>query len=186
MKKILVFASGNGSNAQKIFEHFQKNNNIKVAGLFCNNPTAGVIEKASKCNISVILFTKEALQSGDVLRYLNEIQPELIILSGFLLKIPEHIVKSFPNKIVNIHPSLLPKYGGKGMYGMKVHQAVLDNNESETGITIHFVNEHYDEGAILFQAKTNIVDCLTTEAIAAKVQSLEHEYFPQTIENLLS
>lgn len=186
MKKILVFASGNGSNAQKIFEYFQKKDNIMVVGLFCNNPNAGVIEKASLCNIPVTLFTKEELNSGFVLRILKELHPELIILSGFLLKIPEHLVNSFPNKIVNIHPSLLPKYGGKGMYGTKVHKAVLDNNETETGITIHFVNEHYDEGAVLFQAKTSIKDCKTPEAIAAKVQSLEHEYFPQTIENLLS
>jgi phosphoribosylglycinamide formyltransferase 1 len=186
MKKILVFASGNGSNAQKIFKYFQKKDNIEVAGLFCNNPIAGVIEKASLYNIPVTLITKEELNSGVVLKALNELHPELIILSGFLLKIPEHLVNSFPSKIVNIHPSLLPKHGGKGMYGMKVHQSVLDNNETETGITIHFVNEHYDKGAILFQAKTSIIDCMTPEAIAAKVQSLEHEYFPQIIEKLLS
>jgi len=185
MKKILVFASGNGSNAEKIFQHFQNKSKVEVAALFCNNATAAVILKAEKFKIPVYIFSKEELLQREFLQKIFDLNPDLIILSGFLLKIPEQLVQSFPNKIVNIHPSLLPKYGGKGMYGMKVHKAVYENNESETGITIHYVNEHYDEGAIIFQTKTDITDCFSPEDIAEKVLDLEHEFFSVTIEKLL-
>lgn len=186
MKKILVFASGNGTNAEKIFQHFEQHPHIKVIGLCCNKMGAGVIEKAEKYSIPVWLISSSELNSSDLLIQLQDLDPDLLVLSGFLLKIPESLVQAFPNQIVNIHPALLPNYGGKGMYGMHVHQAVFDRNEQETGITIHYVNEHYDEGAIIFQAKTDISTCTSPEEIAAKVHELEHSHFSKVIEQILS
>ena len=186
MKKIVLFASGSGTNAEKIILHFDKSKNVNIVAACTNNPNAKVIEKAKKYDVPVIVFSKEDLMSRLVLEKLNELQPDLIVLAGFLLKLPEHLVRAFPNNIVNIHPALLPNYGGKGMYGMHVHQAVLDNRDKTTGITIHYVNEHYDEGAIIFQKEVNIEDCDSPEEIAKKVQHLEHEYFPQVIEKLLN
>ena len=128
---------------------------------------------------------KEELSENFILDKISELKPDLIVLAGFLWKFPEHIIAEYPNKIINIHPALLPKYGGKGMYGMKVHQTILDNKEKETGITIHYINEHYDEGEFIFQQKVNIEDCKTPEGIAAKVHDLEHKHFPKIIEKLL-
>ena len=185
MKKILLFASGAGSNVENIIQYFKNNDNISIVGIFTNNLHAKVLEKAKHHNIPSLVFNKTELNEGFVLEKINEHQPDLIVLAGFLLKFPEHIVAAYPNKIINIHPALLPKYGGKGMYGMNVHGAILENKEKETGITIHYVNEHYDEGEFIFQQKINIEDCKTPEAIAAKVQALEHEHFPKVIEKLL-
>jgi len=185
-EKIVLFASGSGSNAEKIVLHFKENDRAKVVEIFTNNPNAKVLDRAKKLDVPAQIFSRQDLNEGKVLEKLNEIQPDLIVLAGFLWKFPEAIIKEYPNKVINIHPALLPNYGGKGMYGMHVHQAVLDNQETETGITIHYVNEHYDEGEFIFQKAVNIEDCASAEAIAAKVHQLEHHYFPQVIETLLT
>jgi phosphoribosylglycinamide formyltransferase-1 len=156
-----------------------------VVKIFSNIPDAKVLEKAKNLKIPTEVFNRQELNDGKVLEKLNQINPDLIVLAGFLWKFPEHIIKEYPNKIINIHPALLPNYGGKGMYGMNVHQAVLENKEKETGITIHFVNEHYDEGEFIFQKSVNIEDCKSAEEIADKIHVLEHQYFPEVIERLL-
>lgn len=184
-KKIALFASGSGTNVENIALYFQTNTNIAVVAVFCNNPNAGVLQRAEKLQIPTIIFDKTAFLEGEVIQKLQDLAVDWIILAGFLWKVPSEIISFYANKIINIHPALLPKYGGKGMYGMNVHTAVLQQKEAETGITIHYVNEHYDEGAIIFQATTNITDCTTPEAIAEKVHALEHEYFPVVIENVI-
>jgi phosphoribosylglycinamide formyltransferase 1 len=186
MYKIVIFASGTGSNAENIILHFDKRSQFCRFNIFTNNPNAKVIEKAKNIKVPCQIFDKTALKNGSVLVEINKIKPDLIVLAGFLLKFPETIVESYPNKIINIHPALLPKYGGKGMYGMNVHQAVLDNNEKETGITIHYVNEDYDEGGIIFQKSVAIEHCKTAEEIAEKVHILEHMHFPLIVEKLLT
>jgi phosphoribosylglycinamide formyltransferase-1 len=186
MKKIVLFASGSGSNAEKIVLHFKENELVNVVEIFTNNPNAKVLDRAKNLEVPAQIFNRQELNEGKVLEKLNEIQPDLIVLAGFLWKFPETIIKEYPNKIINIHPALLPKYGGKGMYGMHVHQAVLENKEKETGITIHYVNEHYDEGGIIFQQSVNIEDCKSADEIAHKIHILEHQYFPQIIEQLLT
>jgi phosphoribosylglycinamide formyltransferase-1 len=186
MKKIVLFASGAGSNAEKIALHFNETNFANVVKIFSNNPDAKVLEKAKNLNISIEVFNRQELNSGNVLEKLNQINPDLIVLAGFLWKFPEHIIKEYPNKIINIHPALLPSYGGKGMYGMNVHQAVLENKEKETGITIHYVNENYDEGEFIFQKSVNIEGCKTAQEIADKIHVLEHHYFSEVIEELLT
>lgn len=186
MKKIVLFASGNGSNVENIIQYFKNNDTISIVGIFTNNLHAKVLDRARKHNIFSVIFNKSELNEGLVLEKINSLQPDLIVLAGFLLKFPEHIIKEYPNKIINIHPALLPNYGGKGMYGINVHNAVLENNEKETGITIHFVNEHYDEGEFISQHKVNIQNCKTAEEIATKVQELEHEFFPKAIEKLFT
>ncbi len=186
MKKILFFASGTGSNVENSIQYFKNHHDIVVVGVFTNNPQAKVLEKAQKHHVTTLVFDRTALTECFVLDKINELQPDLIVLAGFLWKMPENIVAAYTNKIINIHPALLPKYGGKGMYGMKVHQTVLDNKETETGITIHYVNEHYDEGEFILQQQVNIEDCKTPEEIAAKVQELEHEFFPRAIEKLIT
>lgn len=185
MKKIVLFASGNGSNVENIIQYFKTAESIAISSVFSNNAQAKVLEKAKNHHVESYVFTKSELESGLVLQKLQSIQPDLIVLAGFLLKFPEHIIAEFPHKIINVHPALLPKYGGKGMYGMNVHKAVLDNKEKETGITIHYVNEHYDEGEFIFQTSVNIEECKTPEEIAAKIHELEHQYFPMVIEKLL-
>ena len=186
MKKILLFASGTGSNVENIIHHFKNHHDIIVVGVLTNNPNAKVLDKAKSHNVPTLIFNREQLTDGFVLDKIAEIKPDLVVLSGFLWKMPEEIVKAYPNKIINIHPALLPKYGGKGMYGIKVHQTVLANKEKETGITIHYVNEHYDEGEFIFQQKVAIEDCKTPEEVANKIQELEHKHFPKIIEKLLT
>ncbi len=186
MKKILLFASGTGSNVENIIQYFKNHHDIIVVGVFTNNVHAKVLDKAKNYNVPTLIFNKEELSEGFVLNKISELQPDLIVLAGFLWKFPEHIIAEYPNKIINIHPALLPKYGGKGMYGMKVHETVLENNEKETGITIHYVNEHYDEGEFILQQKVNIEDCASAEEIAQKIQELEHNYFPQVLEQLIT
>lgn len=185
MKKIVLFASGNGSNAENIILHFKNIEQIKVIAVFSNNPEAKVLDRAKSQLVATFIFNKLELLEGQVLEKLQQLQPDLIVLAGFLLKFPEAIINAFPNKVINVHPALLPKYGGKGMYGMHVHQAVLANKEKETGITIHYVNEHYDDGELIFQKAVSIESCTTAEEIAAKIHELEMDYFPQVIENLL-
>ncbi len=185
MKKILLFASGAGSNVENIIHYFKNYHHISIVGVFSNNPNAKVLDKAASHNVPTIIFNREELSGGFVLKKVNELQPDLIVLAGFLWKFPEHIIAQYRNKIINIHPALLPKYGGKGMYGMKVHQTVLENNEKETGITIHYVNEHYDEGEFIFQQKITIEDCASADEIVAKVHILEHKHFPEVIKRLL-
>lgn len=186
MKRIVIFASGSGTNAEQIILHFKNNNQGNVVGVLSNNLHAKVLERAKKHGVAVFSFDKKGLSDGTVLKMVDDLQPDLIVLAGFLLKFPSDIISKYPESIINIHPALLPKYGGKGMYGMNVHRAVLDNKEKVTGITIHFVNEHYDEGGIIFQQTVNIEDCITPEEIADKVHQLEHQYFSLTIEKLIT
>jgi phosphoribosylglycinamide formyltransferase 1 len=185
MKKIVIFASGSGSNAEQIILHFKNSNQGNVVGIFTNNLHAKVLDRAKNHNIPFEVFSREELNDGSVLQKVDEINPDLIVLAGFLLKFPSDIIANYPDKIINIHPALLPKFGGKGMYGTHVHQAVLDQKEKETGITIHYVNEHYDEGGIIFQKSVAVDGCKTAEEIASKVHQLEHEYFPRIIEQLI-
>jgi phosphoribosylglycinamide formyltransferase-1 len=185
MKKVVIFASGSGSNAENIILYFKNKIQINVAAVFTNNLHAKVLDKANQLEVSTEVFNKTELSDGTVLNKINEIKPDLIVLAGFLLKFPESIIEQYPNKIINIHPALLPKYGGKGMYGMNVHQAVLKNKEAETGITIHYVNKDYDEGEFIFQKNVSIINCKTPEEVAQKIHELEMEYFPKEIEKLL-
>ncbi len=185
MKKIIIFASGSGTNAENIIQYFKGSNIGSVTNILTNNPKAYVIERAKKFNIPVEIFNKEELESGKVLQILNSFQPNLIVLAGFLLKFPKHIVDEFPHCIINVHPALLPKYGGKGMYGMNVHNAIVENKEKETGITIHYVNENYDEGNIIFQKKVSVLITDTPKVVAEKIHELEQKFFPSVIEGLL-
>lgn len=185
MKRIIIFASGNGSNAENIALKIKSESSFSVSSIWTNNPHAKVIDRAKKLDIRTNIFTKSELYEGIVQDFIEKESPDLIVLAGFLLKIPEALTKAFPNKIVNIHPALLPKYGGKGMYGHHVHEAVLANNEKETGITIHYVNENYDEGQIIFQKAVDISNCETANDIADKIHELEYKFFPEVILELL-
>ena len=185
MKRIAIFASGSGSNAEKIADYFRGNPEISIELILCNNPEAGVIERAKRLNIPLQLFDREQFRSGWVLNLLQEKQIDWVILAGFLWLIPKAIVAAFPNRIVNLHPALLPKFGGKGMYGHFVHEAVVTAGEKESGITIHFVNEHYDEGNIIFQAAFPVEPTDSPEDVARKGQVLEHKHFPRVIGELI-
>ncbi len=186
-KHIAIFASGRGSNAQAIIDHFKGNTAIKVALIVTNNKTAGVIQIAKDNRIPFDIISPAELKEEETTLDLLELyQIDLIVLAGFLLLIPAYLVKAYPNKIINIHPALLPKYGGKGMYGSKVHETVLSNKETETGITIHYVNEKYDEGEYIAQFRCHVEPSDSTETITAKVHKLEHEHYPKEIEKLLS
>ncbi len=185
-KRIVIFASGGGTNTQNIIEHFQQGEFAEVVLVLTNKKDAKVLERAKALQIKGISFTKDELYSEKgILPLLMDLQPDLIVLAGFLLKFPEIILQQFKMKVINIHPALLPKYGGKGMYGRHVHNAVVENQENETGITIHYVNEHYDEGAIIFQASTSVIESDTPDDVAEKVHRLEFEHFPKVIEELL-
>jgi phosphoribosylglycinamide formyltransferase 1 len=185
MRNIIVFASGSGTNTENLIKHFSNSPLAKVAAVFCNKADAGVIPKAETLGIPVFVFAKEALHDGTVFNEVNKYHPDLIVLAGFLLKFPDDIIKNYPNKIINIHPALLPKYGGKGMYGMHVHHAVYNNKEMETGISVHYVNEHYDEGGLIFQQKVDVSDCASADDIANKIHALEQEFLPKVIEGIL-
>jgi phosphoribosylglycinamide formyltransferase-1 len=186
MKKIAIFASGEGTNAQSVIDYF-KNSKVTIALIVCNNPKANVLNRASKNNIPSILIDREIFYNSDyILKKLQDSNIDLIVLAGFLWKIPDNILHSFPNKIINIHPALLPKFGGKGMYGMNVHKAVIEVGEKESGITIHYVNEHYDEGKIILQKKCDVSKNDNAETLAQKVLKLEHEWFPKVIEKVLN
>lgn len=187
MKRIAIFASGSGSNAEKIMEHFKDSNHIEVALVVTNNPKAFVLERAAKFSVPNLILEKGWQKNAEQLcDNLRDKKIDLIVLAGFMQLIPKTLVENFPDKIVNIHPALLPKYGGKGMYGMNVHKAVKDAGEKESGITIHFVNEKYDEGQIVFQAKCALSKEDSPEDIQTKVQVLEHQHFAPVVEGLLS
>ena len=185
MKNIAIFASGSGSNAEKIVEHFRDSTAVCVKLILCNNPEAAVIERATRLNIPLQLFDRQQFKSDFILTILQENEIDWIILAGFLWLIPKNLIVAFPNKIINIHPALLPKFGGKGMYGHFVHEAVVAAGEMESGITIHYVNEHYDEGQYIFQASFPILPTDTPEDVAKKGQVLEYEYFAKVIEGKL-
>ena len=186
MKKVAIFASGAGSNAQKIIDHFRENKKAVIALIACNKPGAGVLDIARKEQIPVLLIEKERLYQGDAyISFLQEKQIDLIVLAGFLWKVPAALIQAFPGRIINIHPALLPEYGGKGMYGHFVHAAVVAAKEKKSGITIHFVDEHYDHGDIIFQATCPVSENDTPELLAAKVHELEHKHFPAVVEEVV-
>lgn len=180
--RLAIFASGSGTNAERFFEHFKDHQQIEVALLLSNNPKAFALERAKKAAVPAKVFDKRQLKEGEVLNWLREDGITHIVLAGFLWLIPNNLIDAYPEQIINIHPALLPKYGGKGMYGSKVHEAVKEAGEMETGITIHLVNQHYDEGAILFQAKTQLDNKETPDEIASKVHKLEYEHYPVVTE----
>jgi phosphoribosylglycinamide formyltransferase-1 len=197
---IAIFASGAGSNARKIIEYFEnkaagtssslnslgsKAASIKISLIVCNVPGAGVLDIAEEKGIPSLMINKSDFAANGYVESLKNAGIDFIVLAGFLWKVPEVLVKAYPKAIINIHPALLPKYGGKGMYGARVHEAVIDAGEKESGITIHWVNEHYDEGAIIFQAKCSINSSDTAETLANKIHALEHAHFAPTIEKLL-
>lgn len=185
-KRIAIFASGSGSNAQKIMEYFKRSADAEVVLILTNNPQAYVLQRADNFEVPSHIFTKhEFYETDEVIRMLKTLQVDLIVLAGFLWLVPASLLKAFPNKIINLHPALLPKYGGKGMYGDKVHQAILNAGEEESGITIHFVNEEFDEGEIIHQSRFKIDPADNLEMIKFKGQQLEHQHFPRVIENLL-
>jgi phosphoribosylglycinamide formyltransferase-1 len=185
-KKVIIFASGSGSNALKIFEYFNNNQNVIIDSIYCNNPRANVINIFQKLNIKTVLFNKKEFYESTFLEAIKNTNPDLIVLAGFLLKIPEKIVSAFENRIINIHPSLLPKYGGKGMYGLNIHKEVILNKEKLSGFTIHYVNQEYDKGAVIFQKKIQINEKETPESLSSKVLKLEHENYPLIIEKILN
>jgi len=180
--RIAVFASGSGTNAERLFHHFGQHEQIEIVLVLSNNAEAFVLERAKKAGIVSKVFNRDQLKDGEVLTWLQQAEVTHLVLAGFLWLIPSNLIKQFPEKIINIHPALLPKFGGKGMYGTKVHEAVKAAQERETGITIHLVNEHYDEGAVLFQAKIPVETNDTPEQIAEKVHQLEYQYYPSTVE----
>lgn len=184
--RISIFASGSGSNFQQISEYFAIHKNIEIACLFCNNPNAFAIQRADNLLIEHYTFSRNQFhESDEVLRKLQSTNTDWIVLAGFLWLIPENILNAFIGRIINIHPALLPLYGGKGMYGMHVHNAVIANRESKSGITIHLVNEKYDEGDIIFQAECSIDTADTPEMLAAKIHDLEKKHFPIQIEKFI-
>jgi phosphoribosylglycinamide formyltransferase 1 len=186
MYNIAIFASGSGSNAQRIAEYFNANHRVKISRIFCNRKDAYVLKRAEYLQIPSSVFTREDFyESSVVLNQLIHNKTDMIVLAGFLWFVPQNILTIFQNRIVNIHPALLPKYGGKGMYGSRVHEAVIAAREKESGITIHFVNEKYDEGEIIFQAKCKVDDSDTSESLASKIHQLEYEHYPKIIEKLI-
>ena len=186
IKNIVVFASGSGSNAIKIYEYFQKDQSVNIKALYCNKKSAPVIQKIQNIGIKTIVFEKNKLEDGGVLKSLLSLNPNLIILAGFLLKMPAEIISNFKNRIINIHPALLPSYGGKGMYGINIHRRVVENNELFSGLTIHYVNKDYDKGAIIFQEKVELSKNESGETLSKKILKLEHLHYPKVIEKLLN
>ena len=184
---IAIFASGSGSNAEKIINHFRKSNSAEIKLIISNKNDAFVIERARKLQVPCVVFSRKSDFSSDVLfKLLLDNNIDLIVLAGFLWLLPANLIEKFPNRIINIHPALLPRYGGKGMYGAKVHQAVSESGDTESGITIHYVNEHYDDGDIIFQASCSIRAGENPVSIAHKVHQLEYEYYPKVIEEVLN
>ena len=185
-QKIVIFASGSGSNAQAIIDYFEGNSSVKIAALFANKPDAYALQRAKNHAIQANYFTRDEFRNGQVLQQLKEINPDLIVLAGFLWLVPAEIVEAFPDKIINIHPALLPSYGGKGMHGHHVHEAVVANGEKQSGLTIHFVNQEYDKGSFILQAYCQVQSNDTPEQLAARILKLEHFYLPRAIEQLLA
>jgi len=185
MIRLTILASGSGTNAENIIRYFNSSEDFKITYVLTNNASAGVIERATSLGVRTRVFTRnEFYKTDDIVEFLKA-ESDFIVLAGFLWKVPENILTAFPNKIVNIHPALLPKFGGKGMYGMHIHRAVVDHGERETGITIHYVNENYDEGSIIFQKAVSLTKMDTPESVAEKIHILEQENFPKVIEEVL-
>jgi phosphoribosylglycinamide formyltransferase 1 len=186
IKRLAIFASGAGSNAQQIINYFRDSSLAKVVLIVCNKRGAGVISIAQKENIPLLLIEKEPFFKGDgYLPNLQEAKTDLIVLAGFLWKIPQSLIDAYPRRIINIHPALLPKFGGKGMYGQYVHEAILNAGEVESGITIHYVDEHYDNGDIIFQTACPVIEGDTAESLAHRIHQLEHLHYPVVIEDLI-
>jgi phosphoribosylglycinamide formyltransferase-1 len=186
MTNIAIFASGSGSNAQRLIEYFKNSSDVKVKMLLSNNKNAYALERAKNLDVPAMVFDKKSFcETDEVVKKLKSENISWIILAGFLWLIPKNLVHAFPNRIINIHPALLPLYGGKGMYGHFVHEAVVEAKDKESGITIHFVNERYDEGQVIFQTTCSIDPQDTPDMVAKKVQRLEHEHFPLVVENLI-
>jgi phosphoribosylglycinamide formyltransferase 1 len=186
MKRIAIFASGSGTNAERIINYFQDSDLARVIVVFTNNKDAGVIQRTRRYGISCLVVSQQELEQGAVLKKLQDARIDLVVLAGFLKKIPLEMVQAFEGRMVNIHPALLPDYGGEGMFGLNVHKAVVENEEEETGITIHLVSENYDEGEIIFQETVEIDADDSPEDVAYKVQQLEHKHYPEVIEWLLN
>lgn len=187
MKRIAIFASGSGSNAEKIARYFEGRTDVEISLILTNNPSAGVIQRARKLHIPTVVFDRKAFyETNRILELLLNQGVDLIVLAGFMMLIPANLTQAFANRMLNIHPALLPKYGGKGMYGHFVHEAVVEAGEKESGITIHYVNERYDEGQIIFQASCEVVATDTPEDVAIKVQQLEHAHFPSVVDQVVS
>jgi phosphoribosylglycinamide formyltransferase 1 len=184
MINVAVFASGEGTNAENLFQYFSNDPRVKIKLVITNRNDAGVIARAEKYRKNVHIVSKAALENytNQLIEFLKVEKIDLIVLAGFLLKIPEKFIHAFPNRIINVHPALLPKYGGKGMYGIKVHEAVINNGDTESGITIHYVDEHYDNGDVIIQARCNVEPGETAESLANKVRQLEFEYLPKAVE----
>ncbi len=187
MKNVAIFASGEGTNAENLFKYFANDPRVKIKLVITNKDNSGVIAKAEQYKKNVQIISKEALENytAQIIEFLMVEKIDLIILAGFLLKIPKAFIQAFPGKIINIHPALLPKYGGKGMYGLNVHKCVIENKESESGITIHFVNEEYDKGETILQVNCKIEENETAESLAQKIRKLEFEFLPKAIEKFL-
>ena len=186
MKKIAILASGEGTNAERIIRYFTGHPTVKVVVVITNKAEAGVIRRAENLQVPVEYLPASAFKEGKATAMLRHYEADFVVLAGFLLRIPDDMLEAYPDRIVNIHPSLLPKFGGKGMYGSKVHEAVLAAGEAESGITIHYINEHYDEGAIILQAQCPVIAGDTPDALASRVHQLEYEHYPQVIEQLLA
>ena len=185
-KRVIIFASGNGTNTQNIIKYFENSKRVAVVCVLSNNKNAMVLERSAALHVEALAFTEaQMLSPQGVLSILKNRKPDLIVLAGFLLKFPEIIIDAFPNKVINIHPALLPKFGGKGMYGNHVHKAVVANKETHSGITIHYVDNQYDKGEVIFQKKTLLAPKDTPKDVAVKVQFLEYQWLPKVIEQIL-
>jgi len=186
MMKIAIFASGNGTNAERIASYFSKGELARVSLILTNNPEAGVLKRAEKLSVPTVVFSrKEFSKTKDIVNLLKANEIDLVVLAGFLWLVPSNILQAYPDKVVNIHPALLPKYGGKGMYGNHVHEAVIAAGDGQSGITIHFVNEKYDDGNIIFQSKVDVDQSDTADTLADKIHDLEYAHFPVVIEELI-
>lgn len=185
MKKIAILASGEGTNAERIIRYFLEKRTAEVALVITNKAQAGVLKRTERLSVPSLVIAAQGFADGEALKVLHQRNIDFIVLAGFLLKVPDAILHDYPNKIVNIHPALLPKFGGKGMYGSRVHEAVIAADEKESGITIHYIDEHYDEGNTIFQATCPVLHDDTPESLAARVHQLEYEYFPQVIEAVI-
>jgi len=186
-KNIAIFASGEGTNAQSIIDYFKNSSNAKVILIVCNNAKANVLKRAEKENIPTLIIDKNSFyETNNTINKLHSLNVDLIVLAGFLWMIPPALIKAFPEKIINIHPALLPKFGGKGMYGMNVHKAVINSKEKESGITIHYVNEQYDEGRIIAQHVCEVSNNETPETLSKKIHELEHVFYPKAIDSILT
>ena len=185
MRKIAILASGEGTNAERIIRYFLEKRTAEVALVVTNKAQAGVLKRTERLGVPSLVVTARGFAEGEALQALRRYEIDFIVLAGFLLKVPDGILHDYPNKIVNIHPALLPKFGGKGMYGSHVHEAVIEAGEKESGITIHYIDEHYDEGRIIFRAVCPVLPDDTAETLAARVHALEYEHFPRVIEEII-